>query len=155
VEPVPLTIDPTESGMPTVKDFWQLHEDRDRAQAQLAQIPAREALVEQALDAIFAGRRPLKEQILWIQRAYMERLAATPIVTEFRQMQPIRLGEKRRGRLSVISWTGIIRSVNLFECTTLHFVERGGWHVTGGAADLRSLIDDMAGGRHTLPEIIG
>ena len=155
VEPVPLTLDPTESGMPTVKDFWQLHEDRDRAQAQLAQIPAREVLIEQATEAIFAGRRPLKEQILWIQRAYMERLAATPIVTEFRQLPPTRVSEKRRDRLSVISWTGIIRSVNLFECTTLHFVERGGWHVTGGTADISGLIDDLAGGRHTLPEVIG
>jgi len=155
IEPVPLTIDPTESGMPTMKDFWQLHEDRDHAQAQLEQIPQREALIEQTIDTIFAGRRPIKQQILWLQRAYMERLGATPVVTEFRQLPPIRLSDKRGDRLYAVSWTGIIRSVNLFECTTLHFVERGGWHVTGGAADLRSLIDDIAGGRHTLQEIIG
>jgi hypothetical protein len=155
VEPLPLTIDPTESGMPTVKDFWQLHEDRDHAQAQLDQIPQREALIEQAIDAIFAARRPIKQQILWLQRAYMERLAATPIVTEFRELPPARLSDKRGDRLYVVTWTGIIRSVNLFECTTLHFVERGGWHVTGGTPDLRGLIDDAAGGRHTLQELIG
>jgi hypothetical protein len=155
VEPVPLTVDPTESGMPTMKDFWQLQEDRDRAQAQLGQIPSREQLIEQAIDAIFASQRPIKQQILWLQRSYMERLAATPIVTEFRQLPPTRLSDKRGDRLYAMSWTGIIGSVNLFECTTVHFTERRGWHVSGGAADLRGLIDNLAGGRHTLQEIIG
>lgn len=155
VEPMPLTVDPTESGMPTIKDFWQLHTDRDNAQTQLEQIPKPEALVNDALDAIYAGRRPIKQQILWLQRAYMERLAATPIVTDFRQMEPVRLSDTRGDRLYAVSWTGIIRSLNLFECTTLHFVERGGWKITGGIEDLRDLIDSVAGGRHTLPEMVG
>lgn len=49
----------------------------------------------------------------------------------------------------------MIYSVNLFECVTLHFEELGAWHVTGGIGELRSLVDDLAGGRHTLPEMIG
>jgi hypothetical protein len=155
VEPLPLTIDPTESGMPTFKDFWMLRDDRDRAQEQLGQIPQREQLVEQALDAIYASQRPIKQQILWLQRAYMERLAATPVVADFRQTKPVRLGTKRSDRLYAVSWTGVIHSVNLFECTTLHFEERGAWHVTGGIRELCDLIDDLAGGRHTLPEMIG
>ena len=155
VEPLPLTIDPTESGMPTFKDFWTLREDRDHAQEQLGQIPTREQLIEQATDAIFAGNRPLKQQILWLQRSYMERLAATPVVADFRQKEPVKLGKNRRDRLYAVSWTGVIHSVNLFECCTLHFLERGGWHVSGGAADLRSLVDDLAGGRNTLQEMVG
>ncbi len=155
VEPLPMTIDPTESGMPTFKDFWTLREDRDHAEEQLRQIPARDALLAQALDAIYGGRRPIKQQILWLQRAYMERLAATPVVADFRQTDPIPLGTKGRDRLHAVSWTGVIHSLNLFECTTLHFVERGRWHVTGGAHELRALVDDLAGGRHSLQEIIG
>lgn len=155
VEPVPLTIDPTESGMPTLKDFWALQEDRDRAADQLAQIPERSALVDEALEAIFGGKRPVKQQILWLQRAYMERLAATPVVTDFRQLAPVRLGAGDGGRLYAVSWTNIVGSVNLFECTTLQFIERGGWHVTGGANDLAGLVESMAGGRHTLQELIG
>jgi hypothetical protein len=155
VEPVPMTIDPTESGMPTFKDFWTLRDDRDRAGEQLAQIPAREQLIADATAEIYGGRRPIKQQILWLQRAYMERLAATPVVADFRQGQPQRLGEKKSERLYAVSWTGVIHSVNLFECVTLHFEERGAWHVTGGIAELRALVDDLAGGRHTLPEMIG
>jgi len=155
VEPLPLTIDPTESGMPTFKDFWTLREDRDRAEEQLRLIPTREQLIEQATDAIYAGHRPIKQQILWLQRAYMERLAATPVVADFRQAEPVRLSEKKGDRLYAVSWTGVIHSVNLFECSTLHFEERGGWHVTGGLPELRALVDDLAGGRHTLPEMIG
>lgn len=155
VEPVPMTIDPTESGMPTFKDFWMLRDDRDHAEVQLQQIPARPQLIADALDAIYAARRPVKQQILWLQRAYMERLAATPVVADFRQGDPVKLGQKKGDRLYAISWTGVIHSVNLFECVTLHFEERGGWHVTGGIGELRSLVDDLAGGRHTLPEMIG
>ena len=155
VEPAPLTIDPTESGMPTVKDFWNLQEDRQHAQEQLAQIPDRPTLVEQALDGIFAGRRPVKQQILWLQRAYMERLAATPVVLNFRQSPPVRLPESGNDQLYAVSWTGLIGSLNLFECVTLHFIERGGWHVSGGAPALNSLIQDVAGGRHSLAEMIG
>src|SRR5262245_9065213 len=120
VEPLPLTIDPTASGMPTFKDFWTLREDRDHAQEQLGQIPSREQLIEQATDAIFAGNRPLKQQILWLQRSYMERLAATPVVADFRQEAPVKLGKNRRDRLYAVDWTGVIHSVNLFECCTLH-----------------------------------
>ncbi len=141
--------------MPTFKDFWTLREDRDHAEEQLAQIPARPQLVEQARAAIFAGQRPVKQQILWLQRAYMERLAATPVVADFRQQDPVRLSEKRGDRLYAISWTGVIHSANLFECTTLHFEERGGWHVTGGIKELRALVDELAGGRHSLHEMIG
>ncbi|HEX5691488.1 MAG TPA: hypothetical protein VFX76_15855 [Roseiflexaceae bacterium] len=155
VEPVPLTIDPTESGMPTFKDFWTLREDRDHAEQQLSQIPTREQLIEQANDAIFAGNRPLKQQILWLQRSYMERLAATPVVADFRQGEPICLDAKRRDKVYAVSWTGVIHSINLFECCTLHFVESGGWHVTGGARELRDLVDDLAGGRNSLQEMVG
>jgi hypothetical protein len=155
VEPVPMTIDPAESGMPTFKDFWTLRDDRDHAEEQLKQIPSREQLVEDARDAIYNGRRPVKQQILWLQRAYMERLAATPVVADFRQGEPQRLGQKKTDRLHAISWTGVIHSVNLFECVTLHFEERGAWHITGGIRELRELVDDLAGGRHSLPEMIG
>jgi hypothetical protein len=155
IEPVPLTIDPTESGMPTFKDFWMLRDDRDHAEEQLKQIPDRAALIDHARDAIYNGRRPVKQQILWLQRAYMERLAATPVVTDFRQGEPVNLSAKKGDRLYAIGWTGVIHSVNLFECVTLHFEERGGWHVTGGVGELRQLVDDLAGGRHTLPEMIG
>ncbi|GAB4209113.1 MAG: hypothetical protein OHK0022_39660 [Roseiflexaceae bacterium] len=156
VEPAPLTIDPTASGMPTVKDFWNLQEDRKHAQVQLAQIPDRPGLVDQALDAIFNGRRPVKQQILWLQRAYMERLAATPVVTDFRQMEPVHLPDTKGGdQLYALSWTGLVRSQNLLECVTLHFTERGGWHVSGGKPALRSMIEDLAGGRHALAEMIG
>jgi hypothetical protein len=155
VEPLPLTIDPTESGMPTFKDFWTLREDRDHAEEQLKQIPAREQLIDQAADTIFAGNRPIKQQILWLQRSYMERLAATPVVADFRQREPVCLDGKRRDKLYAVSWTGVIHSVNLFECCTLHFVESGGWHVTGGTSELRDLVDDLAGGRHTLQEMVG
>ena len=155
VEPLPLTIDPTESGMPTFKDFWTLREDRERAEEQLRQIPAREQLIAQAAEAIYAGQRPIKQQILWLQRAYMERLAATPVVADFRQQEPVRLSQKKSERLYAISWTGVIHSLNLFECVTLHFEEQGAWHVTGGIGELRDLVDDLAGGRHSLPEMIG
>lgn len=155
VEPVPMTIDPTESGMPTFKDFWMLRDDRDHAEEQLKQIPQRPELIKQALDAIYNGHRPVKQQILWLQRAYMERLAATPVVSDFRQGEPVKLSAEANGRLYAISWTGVIRSLSLFESVTLSFEERGGWHVTGGIGELRDLIDDLAGGRNTLPEMIG
>jgi hypothetical protein len=155
VEPSPMNVDPTESGMPTFKDFWMLRDDREHAAEQLGQIPTRDQLIADATDAIYNGRRPVKQQILWLQRAYMERLAATPVVADFRQGEPQRLGQKKGDRLYATSWTGVIHSVNRFECVTLHFEERGAWHVTGGIAQLRELVDDLAGGRHTLPEMIG
>ena len=60
----------------------------------------------------------------------MERLSTTPVVADFRQQEPVRLSEKKSERLYAISWTGVIHSVNLFECVTLHFEEHGAWHVT-------------------------
>jgi hypothetical protein len=156
VEPVPLTIDPTESGMPTLKDFWMLREDRENAQAQLEQLPTTTQLVEQATSAIFGGQRPVKQQILWLQRAYMERLAATPLVTDFHQYEPVLIGDEDGNRLYSISWTGIVRSRNLLECCTLQFAERSGWRVGGGVADLQTLIDETAGtGRANLQELLG
>ncbi len=155
VEPMPLTIDPTESGMPTFKDFWTLREDSERAQQQLVQIPERKALIEQAIDTIYSGQKPIKQQILWLQRAYMERLAATPVVADFRQQPPIRLGTRDRDGLYSVSWTGVVHSRNLFECSVLQFVERGGWHVTGGGKELSALVDTLSGGRHTLQEVLG
>jgi hypothetical protein len=85
----------------------------------------------------------------------MERLSTTPVVADFRQQEPLRLSEKKSERLYAISWTGVIHSLNLFECVTLHFEEHGAWHVTGGIGELRALVDDLAGGRHTLPEMVG
>ncbi|MFN8477837.1 MAG: hypothetical protein U0074_08490 [Kouleothrix sp.] len=41
---------------------------------------------------IYNGHRPVKQQILWLQRAYMERLAATSVVSDFRQSEPVKLG---------------------------------------------------------------
>jgi hypothetical protein len=155
IEPLPLTIDPTESGMPTFKDFWTLREDCEHALQQLAQIPSHNELIEQATDAIFRGERPIKQQILWLQRTYLDRLAATSVVADFRIYPPIHLNTGGGNRLHSISWTGVIRSVNLFECTTLHFQERGGWHVTGGLDMLEDLINTCAHGRHPLQEIIG
>jgi hypothetical protein len=155
VEPLPLSIDPTESGMPTFKDFWTLRQDCEIAQEQLAQIPSHSDLIEQATHAIFQGQRPIKQQILWLQRSYLDRLAATSVVADFRIQEPVNLSSKRGERMYAISWTGVIRSVNLFECTTLHFMERGGWHVTGGLDMLQDLINNSAHGRHQLQEIIG
>lgn len=154
VEPAPLTIDPTESGMPTFKEFWTLHEDRDLAEGQLAQIPSRERLLEDAVDDIFNGRRPVKQQILWLQRAYMERLAATPVVADFRLMEPAQIGTTPADRAIVQSWTGVIRSVNLFECVTFHFTKRGNQNLNN-LADLHSLIESAAGGRNSLQEMLG
>ncbi len=111
IEPMHLTIDPTESGMPTFKDFWTLHEDCVHAQEQLAQIPTREQLIEQALDAIYRGERPIKQQILWLQRSYLDRLAATSVVADFRIMEPTAMGRangKRGDKLWAVSWTGVI-----------------------------------------------
>ncbi|NOK63847.1 MAG: hypothetical protein GFH27_549357n14 [Chloroflexi bacterium AL-W] len=155
VEPLPLTIDPTESGMPTFKDFWLLQEDRERAQQRLTHIPERAEVIDQAIEAIYGGHRPLKQQMLWLERSYLEQLANTPVVTDFRQMPTLRLSKKRGDQLFVTSWTGIIRSRNLFECTTLHFTERSGWHITGGQKDLMKLIDSIANGRHQLHETVG
>ncbi|HEY1011945.1 MAG TPA: hypothetical protein VGE07_04515 [Herpetosiphonaceae bacterium] len=154
IEPLPLTIDPTESGMPTFKDFWALREDCANAREQLADIPSPDELLREATRAIFQGERPVKQQILWLQRSYLDRLAATSVVADFRIYPPVKLGAGG-DRLHAISWTGVIRSVNLFECTTLHFLERGGWHVTGGLDMLHGLIDSAANGRHQLQEIIG
>lgn len=154
-EPLPLTIDPTESGMPTFKDFWLLQEDRERAQQRLEHLPERTEVIDQAIEAIYSGRQPLKQQMLWLERSYLEQLANTPVVTDFRQMPTIRLTKKRGDQLFVTSWTGIIRSRNLFECTTLHFTERSGWHITGGQSDLTKLIDSIANGRHQLHEKVG
>lgn len=155
VEPVPMTIDPTESGMPSFKDFWTLREDSAHAQQQLAELPSREDLLEKALETIYTGQRPIKQQILWLQRAYMERLAATPVVADFRQQPPVRLGSQQNDVLYAVCWTGVVRSVNLFECTTLQFVERGGWHITGGTHELSDLVDTLSVGRQSLQEIIG
>ncbi len=155
VEPVPLTIDPTESGMPTFKDFWTLREDCEHAQTQLATIPDQDALLDQATEAIFRGERPVKQQILWLQRAYLDRLAATAVVKDFEMLAPVPLDATHGDRAYTVSWTGIVRSLNLFECSTLQFIERGGWHVSGGLDMLRNLISAMEGGRHSLQEMLG
>lgn len=154
-EPVPLTIDPTESGMPTFKDFWQLHEDHAQAQVRLTELPDHAALVQQALEALYNGRRPAREQILWLQRAYMERLAATPVIADFRVGTPVALTEGRGDHPFAVSWTSIVRSLNLFECTTLQFIERGGWHVSGGTEKLYTLVQSLEGGRHNPAEMLG
>jgi hypothetical protein len=159
VEPVHLMIDPTESGMPTFKDFWMLRDDCEHAQEQLSQIPDRERLIVDATDAIFRGERPVKQQIQWLQRAYLDRLAATSVVADFRICDPVEMGRteprgKKGDKLWAVSWTGVVHSVNLFECTTLHFMERKGWHVTGGLDMLRDMINTMANGRHSLQEMI-
>ncbi len=155
IEPVPLTIDPTESGMPTFKDFWQLRDDCEHAQEQLEQIPARDVLMEQAIDAIYHGDRPVKQQILWLQRAYMVRLAATPVVADFRVFDPVQISALGNDHVYAVSWSGVIRSVNLFECTTMHFIERGGWHVNGGVEQLRGLVQEFEHGHHGLQEMLG
>ena len=156
VETVPLTIDPTESGMPTFKDFWTLRDDCEHAQAHLAQLPSREALIEQATDTIFRGQRPVKQQILWLERAYMARLAETPVVADFRILDPVLVGPSDDDdQIYAISWTGVLHSVNLFQCVTLHVIERDSWRPGGGVKALPELIGELEGGRHALQEMLG
>lgn len=155
VEPLPLTIDPTESGMPTFKDFWTLREDHEHAPEQVKQLPDREQLLEQATEAIFRGERPARQQVQWLELAYLSRLATTPVIADFQVGDPVLVGEERGSKTYALTWTNLIRSLNLFETTTLHFIERSGWYLNSGKELLGRIMREFEAGRHTLQEMIG
>lgn len=155
VEPVPLTIDPTESGMPTVKDFWTLRDDYEHAADLLSKLPSRDELLSQALDSIYSGQPPARQQILWLQRAYLTRLATTQVIADFTLHDPVNVGTDGDDTRYSLRWSGLVRSVNLFETTILEVIARSGWRAGGGVAELQKTLQLLADGRHALPEILG
>ena len=74
-----LTIDPSDSGFPTTKDFYLLEKNKEEAASSLKTLPKREGIIEIIRDAVLTSRQPAHGQILLQRYNFFSKLSKTKI----------------------------------------------------------------------------
>ncbi|MBS3146597.1 hypothetical protein J4471_02775 [Candidatus Woesearchaeota archaeon] len=109
----PLTIDPTESGFPTYKDFYLLQRDKERASKVLEVLPQRKTIIEDIRNEILKGRNQEHYQILLMRYNYFSRVKDTNVLKEFMVGNTKVRKEEDEKKFCTLDWTCIERATNL------------------------------------------
>lgn len=110
-----LSIDPTESGFPHFTDLWNFKKDHESAAAQLAALPPVEEILKKAVDSIFAGEFPIREQLSYAKHNYFSFIKEKAgIISEFRMNRPELIGRKDGQNLYKLIFYGFDERYNIF-----------------------------------------
>ncbi len=104
-----LTIDPTDSGFPTIKDFYLLKKNKEEAKKSLGQLSPRKSIIDDIRDALLENRSYVKAQIQLQRHNFYTSLLATDIVSEYELESPQLIEEKKERRFYTLMWNYIER----------------------------------------------
>jgi hypothetical protein len=108
-----LTIDPSDSGFPTVRDFYFLEKDRVKAEPALSALPPREEIIETIRDQVLRGRPPTNGQVLLKRHNYYTKVKETNLLREYYLDNPKYAGQEGRKRFYILEWSCIERGSNV------------------------------------------
>jgi len=114
INPTSLSIDPTESGFPHLTDLWNLKNDIAQAESQLAAIPPVSEIVSKAVDSMFQGEFPVREQLLYARQKYFSFLKGKDFVSDFGFERPVLLGGNDSEKLVKLNFYGFDELLNIF-----------------------------------------
>ncbi|HNY12125.1 MAG TPA: hypothetical protein PKK26_11095 [Candidatus Wallbacteria bacterium] len=109
-----LSIDPTDSGFPHFTDLWNFKNDVECAAEQLAAMPSREEVLTSAVDSIFRGEFPVREQLLYARRNYFDFIKGENIISDFKVNKPVLMGSGSGESLYKINFYGFDERYNIF-----------------------------------------
>lgn len=108
-----LTIDPTNSGFPTTKDFYLLEKNKQEAQKVIEQLRSRKAVIDMVRDAILK-ERPTQHALVLLRRYdYYSRLQETKLLEEYKVNDPVIAGDEKGRRSYIVEWTCIEGHTNV------------------------------------------
>ena len=108
-----LTISPTNSGFPTVQDFYFLQKDKQSADDYIQQLPDEQSLIEEIRNSILKDRSASTPQVLLQRLRYFSKLKETKLLEENHQNEPKLIDEDRDKRSYVVEWTAIEKGINV------------------------------------------
>ncbi len=118
----PLTIDPTHSGFPTVKDLYLLQKNKKEAPSALQQLSSRQEIIDTIRDAILKDRSPRHDQILLKRQRFFSKLLEGNLLEDYTLREPQLTGEAKNGRRQyTLEWACLERHthVPVFYCLWL------------------------------------
>lgn len=121
-----LSIDPTESGFPHFTDLWNFKTDIETAEEQLSGLPAAEEIAKAAVDSIFRGEFPVREQLLYARRNYFEFIRGENIISDFKIFAPQALGTKDGETLYKVVFYGFDERYNIFNHYSMLATQKAG-----------------------------
>ncbi len=108
-----LSIDPTDSGFPTVRDFYLLEKDQQGAAEELQRYPDKKEIIEMIRDRVLKGRDPIDPQVILRRYNYFSKIAKTKLLHEYQLGRAVCSGEENRRRLYTVQWNCIERGTNI------------------------------------------
>lgn len=110
-----LSIDPTESGFPHFTDLWNFKKDHEAAAAQLDSLPPLDDIVKNAMNAIFEGEFPIREQLSYAKYNYFSYIKdKKSIISDYKMNKPVLIGEKDGQNLYKLIFYGFDERYNIF-----------------------------------------
>jgi len=151
-----LTIDPTESGFPTFKDFYLLKKDKEIADKALEKLPSKEAIIEKIRDKLLRGSSPVTLQSQLKKFNFYSKLKGTNILEEYYLNELQLVGEEGSKKLYTLEWNCIERGSNVPVFYRMYFSQDSKFQILneGTTPKLKTIIYESQYGRRDLREIV-
>lgn len=108
-----LTIDPSDSGFPTVKDFYLLEKNKGEAKEILEQLPGRDEIIDKIRKAILRGDSPINWQIVLKRYNFYTKLSKSKVLKEYHLNEPKFIKEENGRRFYTQEWSCIEMAKNI------------------------------------------
>ena len=108
----PLTIDPTDSGFPTIKDFYLLEKDKEETEIVLSKAPEREEIIESIRNKILKGRSPVGAQMRLRRFDFYSKLKEMKLFNPYHFNEPKFIEERDKKNYYILEWTCLERGIN-------------------------------------------
>jgi len=120
-----LTIDPTYSGFPTVKDFYLLEKDKEQAKATLKILPGKKRIIDSLRDAVLKGKPATEAQIQLKRRRYYAKLKRTNLLKPYHLNEPklVKVDKQKRKRYYTLEWSCIETGSNMPVFYRMYFTQ--------------------------------
>ncbi len=122
-----LSIDPTESGFPHFTDLWNFKKDHESAAAQLSALQPPEEIIKSAVESVFHGEFPIREQLSYAKYNYFSYIKdKKSIISEYKINRPELIGEKDGQKLYKIILYGFDERYNIFHFYSMLLTQDSG-----------------------------
>jgi len=122
-----LSIDPTESGFPHFTDLWNFKKDHESAAAQLSALQSPDEIIKSAVESIFCGEFPIREQLSYAKYNYFSFIKdKKSIISEFKINHPELIGEKGGQQLYKLIFYGFDERYNIFHFYSMLLTQDSG-----------------------------
>jgi|GEM_PF-3810039 len=110
-----LSIDPTDSGFPHFTDLWNFKKDHEMAASQLSSLPCVNEIFDGAINNIFKGEFPIREQLMYAKYNYFSFIKPVDnIISDFFMFPAELIGEKDGQKLYKLIFYGFDERYNIF-----------------------------------------